>query len=352
MATALLLTDKVNIDYLTGFRSSNAFLIKTGKTHLLFTDGRYLEKAHRISGKGNGRVGSFQVINMGNDLKETLKKLIRKHRLIEIHYEGDIMTVNQLQRFKKLFPGTQWKNGTRVTEAKRATKDASEISALKRSQTINEQVFYSARALLKPGVTEVAIAQAIKRLAHEHGADDISFEPIIGFGSHSSMPHHENTSRKLKKGELVLIDMGVLYKGYASDMTRMVFTKSPTPLQEKIYTLVLDAQEAAIQKMKPGMKCAALDHIARSLLAKADYEEYFCHSLGHGIGLEVHEAPTLSSRSKDVLKPGMVVTSEPGIYLADDFGVRIEDMILITPAGHQNLTRVPKGLKDCILKGF
>ena len=163
------------------------------------------------------------------------------------------------------------------------------------------------------------------------------------------MPHHENTSKKLKKGELVLIDMGVFYKGYASDMTRMVFTKSPTPLQEKVYNLVLESQEAAIQAMKPGISCKKLSKTARKILKDANYEDKFTHSLGHGIGLEVHEAPTLSYRSPNTLKVGNVVTSEPGIYLPGKFGVRIEDMIVITRKGHQNITTAPKSIKDCIL---
>ena len=162
------------------------------------------------------------------------------------------------------------------------------------------------------------------------------------------MPHHQNTTRKLKKGDLVLIDMGVLVQGYASDMTRMVFTKSPTPEQEKIYNLVLEAQEAAIRTMKPRTQSSTPDKVARTVLG--NHVHLFTHSLGHGIGLEVHEAPTISSRSKDILKPGMVVTGEPGLYLPGKFGVRIEDMILITAHGPHNLTRVPKGINDCILK--
>ncbi|KKT74281.1 MAG: peptidase M24 [Candidatus Peregrinibacteria bacterium GW2011_GWA2_44_7] len=324
-------------------------MILTAKQAYLFTDGRYLEKAKNLAQQGKSRLGKFTVIEMGKDLIETLKKISEKHKFSILEYEDEHISVAKYEHFRKILKGMRWQKGEKGIENQRSRKDASELKKLKKSQQINEQLFYSIRALLTPGITELEIAQQIKKRCYDHGADDISFEPIIGFGNHSSMPHHQNTTRKLKKGELVLIDMGVLFQGYASDMTRMVFTKSPTAFEEKIYNLVLEAQEAAIQAMQPGRHCDAIDQVARTLLTQAGYGETFCHSLGHGIGLEVHEAPTLSVRSKDMLQEGMVVTSEPGIYLPGQFGVRIEDMIAITKKGHENLTSAPKGIKESIL---
>lgn len=354
MSNASLITDLINIEYLTGFRSSNAFLLLTKKENWLFTDGRYLEKAQNIAAAKKAHIGNFEVIDMTKNLKEILSNWIAKYKIDAIDYEAENLSMKRFEQFKKVFKAPQrklkWREGNQHTEHQRAMKDTLEIKNLKKSQAINEQIFYSTRAHLKPGVTEIKIAQHIKQLAFEYGADDISFEPIIAFGNHSSMPHHENTKRKLQKGEVVLIDMGVRYKRYASDMTRMVFTKTPTREEEEIYNLVLEAQEAAIEKMKPGIECKKLDQIARDLLKKEGHEKNFTHSLGHGIGLEVHESPTLSTRSKEKLKTGMVVTSEPGIYLPGKFGVRIEDMILITKKGRENLTQAPKQLSHCILR--
>ena len=343
-----LLTNLVNIEYLTGFKSSNALLLSTGRKNYLFTDGRYLEKAKKLATLNRARIGTFDVVDMGSNFKETLQKLLKKHHLSTLEFEGNHVTVNQLKRFKAITKGVKWKDGARNVWDQRAQKDHAEIRKLKTSQDINEQIFYAIKKELKTGVTELEISYLVKQLCPRFGADDISFEPIIAFGNHSSMPHHQNTTRKLKKGDPVLIDMGVNFKGYASDMTRMVFTKSPTAEQEKIYNLVLDAQEAAIQAMKPRIKTSKPDLVAREILG--EHATYFTHSLGHGIGMEVHEPPTLSTKSQQTLKAGMVVTSEPGIYLPGKFGVRIEDMILITPNGHQNLTHVPKAINDCILR--
>lgn len=340
---ASLLTDLINIEVLTGFHSSNALFLRTKRTNYLFTDGRYLEKARALA-----RNGHFNVIDMNEDFKQTFQNLIKKHRIRLLEFESNHMTVGRLKRFKTLAKGVKWREGCLDVIEQRAQKNASEVRKLKTSQEINEQVFYSIKKDLRPGVTEQEIGRLIKARCLSLGADDVSFEPIVAFGSHSSMPHHQNTTRKLKKGDLFLIDMGVLYRGYASDMTRMGFTKTPTPLQEKVYLRVLNAQEAAIRAMKPGTAATTPDRIARRVLA--EFEPQFTHSLGHGIGREVHEAPTLSNRGKGTLKPGMVVTSEPGVYLPGQFGVRIEDMILITPSGHQNLTRAPKQIKDCIVR--
>jgi Xaa-Pro aminopeptidase len=351
MTDALLLTHHANIEYLTDFKSSNVFALILGKKTYVFTDGRYLEKAQSLGRSGKARVGHFEVVDVGSkNFLKTIEKIQKKHRIKTLQYEANHITVARLNRFKKCFKKVKWMPDQGTIEAERALKSKKELRRIEKAQRISEQIFYSLKTALKPGVTELQIAQTIKTRAYEYGADEISFEPIVAFGSHSSTPHHENTTRKLKKGDLVLIDMGMFYHRHASDMTRMIFTRSPTPEQEKIYNLVLKAQTTAIDAMKPGIHCDDLDTLARKIISDAGYGETFVHSLGHGIGREVHEAPTLSTRSKDILKAGMVVTSEPGIYLPGKFGVRIEDMIAITSNGYKNLTRIPKAIRDCIWK--
>jgi Xaa-Pro aminopeptidase len=352
MASAQFLTNLINIQYLTGFKSSHAVLVTTSSQNYLFTDGRYIEKAEKIAAAKQSRLQPLNAILLDSQFGESFSKIMKKHRIDSLEFEADHLTVSRLKAYKKLTKGTsiKWKANQRDTETQRAQKDSTEIKKLKKSQAINEAVFHALPPLLKPGITEVQVAQAIKRLAHEHGADDISFEPIVAFDSHSSMPHHENTTQKLKKGAMVLIDMGMLFQGYASDMTRVLFTKTPTAEQEKIYNLVLNAQISAIEAMQVDMKCADASKVARLLFKEAELEDKFTHSLGHGIGMEVHEAPNVSIRSTQTFKAGMVVTSEPGLYLPGKFGVRIEDMILITPKGPENLTKVPKSIPDCIIK--
>lgn len=334
MATASIITHPVNIEYLTGFKSSRGVLLLTKTKTYLFTDGRYLEKAQKLR--------NLTALNLKE--KENWEKLRKKHRLTIIEYEGDHLTVNRLKGFKKVLKKCKWKNGDQKIERKRAIKTSVEIRKLKRSQAINEQIFRTIKRRLKPGITEQQVAQAIRELAHKHGADGLAFEPIIAFGSHSSIPHHENTTKKLKKGDLILIDMGVIYHKYHSDMTRVLFTKAPTPKQKEVYLQVLSAQEAAIAALKPGKSAQSIDKIARKQLG-----EPFTHSLGHGVGLEIHEQPSLSEENTERLKPGMVVTIEPGMYFPGKFGIRIEDMLLITQNGAKNLTKVKKRIKDCIL---
>lgn len=343
-----LITNLINIEYLTGFKSSNTVLLRTTTRDYLFTDCRYLEKAKKIAVLGRGRIRKFTVVNMGKDFQGTLENLLKKHRIKTLEFEASNMTVKQLETFKKWTSGITWKPGALNILEKRARKDANEIQAIKKSQEINEQLFYSTLKRLKLGVTELEIAKFIKQTCYKYGAEDIAFEPIIAFGQNSSIPHHQNTNKRLKKGDIILIDMGVKYKGYCSDMTRTVFTASPTPKQAEIYKLVLKAQKEGIKSIKPGISGKTPDKIIRKIMC--GFQEKFIHSTGHGIGMEIHESPNISAKSKDKLKPGMVVTCEPGIYFTNEFGIRIEDMILITKSGPRNLTRALKTIKDCILR--
>lgn len=347
---ASLLTNLINIEYLTGLKCTNALLLQTSSATHLFTDGRYLEKARALGLQGRGRLGRFDVHDMAGDFKTTWGEILKKHRIKSLEYDGEDLTVNRLARFKKISPSVTWKDGARDVLKQRAQKDPSELRKLRASQQLNEHIFYSIEKELRVDVTEHEIGHRIKTLALEYGADEVSFPPIVAFGSHSSMPHHQNTDRKLKKGDLVLIDMGVSVEGYASDMTRVRFTASPTAKMETAYLKTLAAQEAGIAAMKIGAKTSKPDLAARKRLGED--AQYFTHSLGHGIGLEVHEAPTVSTRSTETFKANMVVTSEPGLYFPGEFGIRIEDMVRIAPGKPENLTKVPKALRDCVLKHF
>ena len=329
-----LITHLTNIRYLIGFTGTYGFML-LGKKNYFFTDFRYRGFAEELQ-RSKTRI-PFKFIELNKDFEQTFKKLAAR----SLEFEADHLTIQELQGWKKRFKGISFKALKKSIEDQRFIKDTEEIKNLKKSQRINEETLKRLQKLFKPGVSELELAWQVKAIGHELGAEDISFEPIIAFGAHSATPNHQNSNTKLKAGDVVLVDMGMKYKGYCSDMTRTFFTKKPTAEQEDVYFKVLTAQEDAIKALKAGVKCAKLDEISRTSMGDDD-AAHFGHSLGHGIGLDVHEAPNLSSRSKDTLKENMIVTVEPGIYLPGRFGVRIEDMGRVTKTGYENFTRAEK----------
>ncbi len=328
-----LITHLTNVRYLIDFTGTYGFLL-LGKKNYFFSDFRYRGFALELE-KSKTRV-PFKFIQLDKDFEKTFRKLAGK----KLEFEADHLSVNELAAWKKRFKGIFFVPQKSTVEDLRLLKDKEEIKYLKKSQQINEETLKKVIKLFKNGVTEQELAWKIKVIGHDLGAEDISFEPIVAFGPNSATPHHQNSTKKLKMGDLVLIDMGMKYKGYCSDMTRTLFTKKPTAEQENVYFKVLEAQELAIQALKAGVKCSKLDEIARDSMGED--AQHFGHSLGHGIGLDVHEAPNLSSRSKDILKENMIVTVEPGIYLPGKFGVRIEDMGRVTKTGYENFMRFEK----------
>ena len=226
----------------------------------------------------------------------------------------------------------------------REIKEAEEIECIKKAQSIAEAAFNHVLTFIKPGVTEKQIALELDFYMLSHGAEAVSFETIAVTGAKSSMPHGVPDDTIVKDGDFITMDFGAVYKGYHSDMTRTVAVCNVSDKQKKIYDIVLKAQENALSVLKSGLSCAQADKAARGIIEDAGYGDYFGHGTGHGVGVEIHEEPSLSPRSKQTLKEGDVVTVEPGIYLPSEFGVRIEDMALITKDGYENLTSAPKEL--------
>lgn len=330
-----LITHLTNLRYLIGFTGSAGFILLTPKKSYFFTDFRYRGIAEALA--AHPLKTPFEFVEL-NEAGQTKLKTLLTNKTVE--FEAAHLSINELEHWKKRFPKSTFKAAKNTVEAERLLKTPDEIRALKKSQQINEATLKAVLKLLKPGITELEIAWKIKVIGHDLGAEDISFEPIVGFGPHSAVPHHQNTSTKLKANDLVLVDMGMKWGGYCSDMTRTFLPKKPSAEQINIYEKVLRAQSLAIAAIKPGVACKKIDEIARKSMGKD--AEFFGHSLGHGVGLDVHEAPNLSSRSKDILKAGMVVTVEPGIYLDGKFGVRIEDCGLVTEKGYENFMRIEK----------
>lgn len=358
---AQLITNKTNVTYLSNFNGSSGFMLLTKNKKYLFTDFRYIERAKSIIKKDIELVNITRVWRNPKELKASWQKILSKHNIRILGVEESDLTVTRYKKYKKIskLKGKSPKFidiADEITKI-RAIKTPEEIKIIIKSQQINEQVFNEIKKIIqnwlksdqKKPLKESELAWTIKKLAHDFGAEDVSFDPIVGFGSHSARPHHEPDHTNLKKGDIVLIDMGVKYKGYCSDMTRMLFTSTPTPKQKEIYNLVLAAQENAIKKIKAGISGINADKLSRDLIDKAGYKEQYGHAGGHGIGLDIHEIPSLSSGYKGPLPENSIVTVEPGIYLEGEFGVRIEDMILVTKSGNKNLTKIPKKLEKIIL---
>jgi Xaa-Pro aminopeptidase len=287
----------------------------------------------------------FSLIDTTDGFEKPWRDFLKKYRVRRLGIEGGFVSLRFFKKLKKISKRVRLVDiGEKLSE-QRMKKKPSELQYIARAQKITDEIFSILKVWLKPGLSEKAIAWKIENLAHDLGADDISFPPIIGINEHSASPHHQNTNRKLKRGDLILIDMGVIYRGYCSDMTRVLFTKKPTSEQAHIYELVREAQEAGIRGLRPGMTGKKADSLSRTVIKKAGYEKYFGHSLGHGVGLDIHELPNLSQKYPGKIPAGSVVTVEPGIYLPGKFGVRLEDMVVVDRARVRNLTRSPKAIQ-------
>jgi len=349
---AFLITNKSNIAYLSNFTGSSGFMLLTKNLKYLFTDFRYIERAKNTIKKGINIVDVTKLWKNEETLKKSWHKILRKHKVKILGIEESNLTLERFKKFKKISKikskKISFSNISGKIENQREIKSPTEISLIRRSQKINEKTFilinkfiHLSLAQNRP-ITEMDITWKIKEIGYSLGAEEVSFDPIVSFGKHTSMPHHLPDKTKLKKGDIILIDMGMKYKGYCSDMTRMIFTNSPTPEQKKIYNLVLKAQETAIKKIKAGITGKAADSYSRNIIIKAGYEENYGHAGGHGIGLDIHEIPSLSENYAKKLKENSIITVEPGIYLEGKFGIRIEDMVLVKKTGVENLTKIPK----------
>ncbi|MCD6109564.1 aminopeptidase P family protein [bacterium] len=340
---ALFISNPVNIYYLTGFTGSRGMILITPKKAYFFTDFRYIEYAKKIIPK------EFNIIQINKKWKTDWPKLLKKYRIKSLGIEENYITYQQFLDLRKISKGVHLKKSGLVIEQLRQFKSESELIYLKKSQKINEELLRKTLKFIKIGRTEKEVEWFILNNLSSVGAQGVSFTPIIAFGSNSSIPHHQNGNKKLKNGDTILIDMGVKYKGYCSDMSRSFFTKKPTVLQKNVYQTVLDAQNMAIQKLKNGVYVNEVTNVAMNIIEKAGYKKNFQHALGHGTGLEIHELPNLGAKDKTKLFENMITTIEPGIYLPKNFGIRIEDMLIITRTGYTNTTKFPKDLKNSVL---
>lgn len=314
---AMLISDLTNIRYLTGLSVSSGLLLALPRGYLLFVDARYGEAASRLARSG--------VVVRPIDFIERYLLSVRVCAIEERQ-----VTVARMRLWKRKFKSTKFVRSDGIVEGFRRTKDTQELTYIRRAQRITQELLRRVPAALRKGISERSLAWSLGAWGHELGADSLSFPPIVAFGTHTSRPHHEPTARTLRKGHIVQIDVGAVYKGYCADMSRVFFTSALTPIQEKAFRAVSEAKDAALAKAKNGASTQELDRLARSVLRTYGVEKAFTHSLGHGVGLAVHEGVTLSERAADaVLLPGEVITVEPGVYFPGQFGMRVEDMVIV-----------------------
>jgi len=274
----------------------------------------------------------------GKSVFNTIAKLAKCTKIKCLGFEAENLDVAQYQEVKKFLGSINFVSTTKLIEELREIKEPEERTKIKKAVSITVQALKFAREILCPGLAEIEITAELERFVRYKGARTTSFETIVASGENSAFPHHLTSSRKLKKCDCLLIDIGVDYQGYKSDLTRTFFLgKIPNKIS-KVYNIVRQAQVLAIDRIKPGVKICEIDRVARQYIAKQGYCGFFGHNLGHGIGLEIHELPTISNKNNSILQEGMVFTVEPAIYLPGEFGIRIEDDILVTKNGCEVLS--------------
>ncbi len=340
-----LVTRLSNIRWLCGYTGSNGLLMVTGKNAYFITDGRYTNQARE-----QVKDAEIFIYSNGVSVADAFVRELKNNKGIRfrgrIGIEAQIMIVEFYQRLKNNFPHSNLVETELVVEELAMQKEADELKAIRRAVEITDRTFETVLPMIKPGISEREISAEITYHHKKHGAEKDSFESIVASGPRSALPHGIATDRKIGKNEFLTLDMGCFYNGYASDMTRTVVIGKADAEQRKIYEIVREAQAKAVEAAQPGVKCSDVDAVARNIIKKAGYGENFTHGLGHGVGMEVHGRPVLNNQSKTRLKPGMVVTVEPGVYIKGFGGVRIEDDILITEEGNEVLNRSPRELLE------
>lgn len=337
--TCALIIAPENRKYFTGFESSDGFLLVSSDRAVFITDGRYIEAAEK-------QISTCEVRLLGKtypQIAEILKEMNCNRLLVE-STRMTVSTYNSLKGvLKKISVSTDTTLDT-IINTLRSIKTEYEVESIVKAQRIAEDAFEHILKFIKIGVTEKEIALELDFYMLKHGGEGLSFETIAVSGKNSSMPHGVPSNKKIENGDFITMDFGTIINGYHSDMTRTVAVGCATDEMKNVYDTVLKAQQNCLNNLKAGASCKDGDEIARSVIRNAGYGQYFTHSTGHGVGVEIHEFPNLSPASDSILQIGNIVTVEPGIYIPENFGVRIEDMALITENGCTNLTRAPKEL--------
>lgn len=324
---AIIITTPIEIFFFSGFHQDRTILLITRNEAFAFLPKMFVDHFKE-------KVDFINIVtyeNLNDEVISNIKKLKLKNVVFdpeaETYQQGKFWEKNGLKEFSGL------------VKTLRMIKEGEELNSVKKACSIAAKTFEIIKPKIKEGVTEREIALEMEYTMQKMGASGKSFDLIIAFGENSALPHHETSNRKLKKNEVVLIDFGCVYERYCSDMTRTFFYGKPTEEFLKVYDIVNKAKELGTKAIKDGIEAREIDRICRDYIAEKGYGQYFTHGTGHGVGLQIHEEPYLNTKSKAILKKGMTVTVEPGIYLYGKFGVRIEDTIYVTSKGYEILTK-------------
>ena len=330
---ALFLSASPNISYLTDCSSRDAYLLILQKRAFYLTDGRYLEESKK------NLPGAFELIAIKSALFKEVTRLCKKTGPKTVGFEASHLSYSSYEKLRAALPIRIRLAPTQgIVEDLRQLKSEEETAKIKKAVLITIQALRHIRTVLEPGRSELEIAAELERFIRCQGARTSAFDVIVASGPNSCFPHHLTGERIIKNNEPVLIDIGVDYNGYKSDLTRVFFLGRITPLVRKIYTIVRQAQDRALRSIRPGVAVRKIDAAARRYISQKGYGKSFTHSLGHGVGLQVHEAPRISRKEQAKVAPGMVFTLEPAIYLPGAFGIRIEDMVIVTKEGVEKIS--------------
>ncbi len=339
-ADAALIISPVNRRYYTGMPSSDGVLLVTRSDAVLLVDFRYIERARSVA-------QGCEVL-LRERLFDQLRELLKSRSVKAIAVETSRMTVSEFSRFGQELSGCDLLSSPALDEAitaQRAIKTPRELESMKAAQAITDRSFGELLNFIRPGITERQAANELRRIMSDFGGEGEAFDTIAVSGRNSSMPHGVPTDKALEAGDFFTLDFGAKKDGYCSDMTRTVAIGYATDEMRRVYETVLAAQRAGLSSIRAGVPCRQVDAAAREVIEEqAGYRGCFGHSLGHSLGLEIHETPTFSSLSNDIAKAGNVLSVEPGIYLDSRFGVRIEDVVCVTRTGYENLAQSPKEL--------
>ena len=323
---AILVSHLPNVRYLTGFTGSNGQLVVGANEALFLTDGRYTEQSRH-------EVPDLERVTYLQGLESPLREHCARMRVNRLGFEAHEVSVYQLGRFTDALGDVELVGAGEEVERLRWVKDDDELDMLRRAQAATDEAFDDILEFMAVGQSERQVALELERLLRRDGADGLAFDPIVAFGGNAAEPHHEPSNALLEEGDIIKLDFGARWGGYHADMTRTVAFGAPAAELAKIHDVVRQAQQAGIDAVREGVSGAQVDAAARDVIEAAGYGSRFTHGLGHGVGLEIHEGPRLGKGFDHVLPAGAVVTVEPGIYVSGLGGVRIEDMVEVTPEG-------------------
>lgn len=334
---AILVVDQANRRYLSGFTGSTGWLFISQKEALLITDGRYWERAER-------EAPAFTLVRVSPDrgYEKTLHQILSE-RPGRIGFEAERVTVSQYERILRRSPAVSWTPADGILDDLRSVKEPVELAAIRKAAAITDLAMQHVPEMLRPGITEAELAWELEKLMREHGAEGVAFSPLVAFGTTSAQPHAETGDTQLAPEMAVCIDVGARVDGYCADLTRSFwYGTSPDKTYLRAWAAVREAQVAAMAVLRPGITCRMVDAVARDTLRRHGLADAFTHSLGHGVGLNIHEKPHLNRLTLSPLAAGNVVTIEPGVYLAGSWGIRLEELAVIWDNGPEVISRAPR----------